>query len=72
MGSFGYPSEQVLGLLRAELDFTSVDRILGSGLHEYLDALQVKMNTLDNSILNDFVTRLPAGQAQTAGAHAAD
>jgi uncharacterized alpha-E superfamily protein len=76
MGSFGYPSEQVMGLLRAELDFTSVDRILGGGLHEYLDALQVKMNTLDNSLLNDFVTRLPASQTQsqtqTAGAHAAD
>ncbi len=78
MGSFVYPSEQVMGLLRAELDFTPVDRILGGGLHEYLDSLQVKMNTLDNSILNDFVTRLPAkqsqsqGQSQTAGVHAMD
>ncbi len=65
MGSFGYPSEQVMGLLRAELDFTSVDRILGGGLHEYLDSLQVKMNTLDNSILNDFATRRVLGQTQT-------
>lgn len=69
-GSFVYPSEQVMGLLRAELDFTSVDRILGGGLHEYLDSLQAKMNRLDNSILNDFVTRLPVGQA--AGAQAMD
>jgi hypothetical protein len=69
-----------MGLLRAELDFTPVDRILGGGLHEYLDSLQVKMNTLDNSILNDFVTRPPAGQSQsqrqsqtqTAGVHAMD
>jgi uncharacterized alpha-E superfamily protein len=72
MGSFVYPSEQVLGLLRAELDFTSVDYILSGGLHEYLDSLQVKMNTIDNSILNDFVTRLPVGQTQAAGAHATD
>jgi hypothetical protein len=74
MGSFGYPSEQVMGLLRAELDFTSVDRILGGGLHEYLDSLQVKMNTLDNSILNDFVTRSPVGQSQsqTHAAHMMD
>jgi uncharacterized alpha-E superfamily protein len=70
MGSFVYPSEQVMGLLRAELDFTSVDRILRSGLHEYLDSLQEKMNTVDSSILNDFVTRPPLTQA--AGAHAAD
>lgn len=70
MGSYFYPSEQVMGLLRAELDFTSVERILAGGLHEYLDSLQEKMNTVDSSILNDFVTRLPVGQ--TASAHAAD
>jgi hypothetical protein len=37
-------------------------------------SLQVKMNTLDNSILNDFVTRRPASQSQpqTAGVHAMD
>jgi uncharacterized alpha-E superfamily protein len=70
MGSFVYPSEQAMGWLRAELDFTSVDRILRGGLHEYLDSLQGKMNTVDSSILNDFVTRSPVGQA--SGAHAAD
>jgi uncharacterized alpha-E superfamily protein len=67
-GSYFYPSEQVMGLLRAELDFTPVDHILGGGLHEYLDSLQEKMNTVDKGISNDFVTRLPVGQ--TAGAHA--
>ena len=65
--SFVYPSEQVMGLLRAELDFTPVDRILGGGLHEYLDSLQEKMNTVDNGILNDFVTPA-AGRAKSAGA----
>ncbi|MGH9592234.1 MAG: alpha-E domain-containing protein, partial [Bryobacteraceae bacterium] len=70
MGSFVFPSEQVMGLLRAELDFTSVERILRGGLHEYLDSLQVKLNTVDNSILNDFVTRPPVEHA--SGAHAAD
>jgi len=70
MGSFISSSEQSMGWLRAELDFTSVERILRGGLHEYLDSLQVKMNTVDNSILNDFATRRPVGQA--AGAHAAD
>jgi uncharacterized alpha-E superfamily protein len=68
MGSFVYPSEQVMGLLRAELDFTPVERILAGGLHEYLDSLQEKMNKVDSCILNDFATPLPVGQA--AGAHA--
>ena len=50
MGSFGYPSEQLMGLLRAELDFTSVEQIIRDGLHEYLDGLQTKMNAIDDSL----------------------
>jgi len=57
-----------MGVLRAELDFTPVERILAGGLHEYLDSLQEKMNKVDSCILNDFATPLPVGQA--AGAHA--
>ena len=58
----------LMGLLRAELDFTPVERILAGGLHEYLDSLQEKMNTVDSCILNDFAT--PLTQSQVAGAHA--
>ncbi len=64
MGSYRYPSEQYIGLLRSELDFMSVESIIGQGIHEYLDALQVKMNTIDSSVANDFVARIP--QDQTA------
>ena len=39
-----------MGQLRAELDFTSVDDVIRSGLHEYLDRLQVKMNAVDDSL----------------------
>jgi len=53
-GSFSCPSEQRLGLLRSEMDYTRVDSILASGLHEFLDALQVKMNRIDTAILEDF------------------
>lgn len=54
MGSFRYRSEQLMGLLHAELDFTTVDRIIGDGLHEYLDDLQVKMNAIGDNLLLDF------------------
>lgn len=71
MGSYRYPSEQSMGMLRSELDFTSVDSIIRHGLHEYLDALQVKMNTIDNDVSNDFVARIPTEklpvQSQTQG-----
>ncbi len=53
-GSFGCPSEQRLGLLRSELHYTHVKSILASGLHEFIDALQVKMNRIDTGILEDF------------------
>ena len=49
-----------MGLLRSELDFTPVDSIIQLGLHEYLDGLQVKMNQIDNSVLSDFMARIPA------------
>ncbi len=58
MGSFRYPSERLMGLLRAELDFTSVDRIISDGLHEYLDDLQVKMNAIGNNLHLDFFALL--------------
>ena len=62
LGSFRYRSEQLLGQLRAELDFTSLDAIIQQGIHEYLDALQEKMNAIDASVREDFVLRRPDSQ----------
>jgi uncharacterized alpha-E superfamily protein len=72
MGAFRYRSEQLMGQLRSELDFSSVDAIIQYGLHEYLDALQVKMNAIDSSVREDFVSRRPDAkqsqqQSQAAG-----
>lgn len=66
-GSFQIPSERVMGLLSAELDFTPVDQIVRYGLHEYLDGLQLKMNAIDDSLLSDFFTWRPLGQTTTTG-----
>lgn len=68
--TFRFPSEQLMGRLRAELGFTSVDSIIREGLHEYLDALQWKMNGIDACVRNDFVEKTPRNQQeqhQTAG-----
>jgi len=56
---FTCSSEQRLGLLRGELDFTLVEGILSAGLHEFCDALQGKMNTIDECIKNDFFAQQP-------------
>jgi len=66
MGYFRYRSEQLLGSLRAELDFTSVDRIINDGLHEYLDGLQVKMNAIGDSLLLDFFALRQQSQGSSA------
>jgi len=53
-GSCNYPSERALAPLRAELDYIAVEGIIGTGLHEYLDGLQMRMNAIDNSLRLDF------------------
>ena len=54
MGSCECPSECSLAPLRAELDYISVNKIVKDGLHEYLDALQARMNVLDDNLARDF------------------
>jgi uncharacterized alpha-E superfamily protein len=53
-GAFSCSSEQRLGRLRSELDYAQVEPILQSGFHEFLDALQVRMNIVDECVLRDF------------------
>ena len=62
---FSYPSERLMGLLRSELDFASVEHIIGQGLHEYLDNLQVKMNGIGDALHNDFFASRLLTQTQT-------
>jgi len=69
MGSCEYPSERALAPLRAELDYMPVERIIGHGLHEYLDSLQVRMNTIDNNLSLDFFGGQLATQAAQAGSN---
>jgi uncharacterized alpha-E superfamily protein len=65
LGTFSCNSERKLGMVRAELDYAQVDAILMNGLHEFFDALQTKMNTIDECILGDFFAQKPI--ARTAG-----
>ena len=53
-GTFQYLSEKNLGMLRAELDYAEVETVLQRGLHEFVDGLQKKLNTIDECILGDF------------------
>jgi uncharacterized alpha-E superfamily protein len=63
-GTFHNAAEQRLGRLRAELDYSQVEEILGTGLHEFLDGLQTKLNDLGDSIFETFFALRPFHGAQ--------
>jgi uncharacterized alpha-E superfamily protein len=67
-GSLLYSSERLMMELEAELRDTSVERILNSGLHEYLDGLQTRLNSVDDSLLQDFFVWRNVEQTMSAGA----
>jgi len=54
LGTYRHPPEQFLGQLSSELSYASVDDIINAGLHEYLDELQTKMNTVGSGIYDMF------------------
>jgi uncharacterized alpha-E superfamily protein len=63
IGMFRNVPEQHLGQLRAELAYTDTRQIISRGLHEFLDALQAKLNIVDQSIYDTFFALRPVGSA---------
>ena len=62
-----YESQKRIKVLGAELQSGSVPRIIQSGLHEYLDGLQTKMNAVGESLLQDFFILGPVERTVDAG-----
>lgn len=60
VGSYKNPAEKLLGQLCSELSFLTVEEAIAIGLHEYIDALQVKMNQIGASIHETFFAPKPA------------
>ena len=52
--SFQNRADQVLGRLRAYLDFMHVDEIMATGVHEFIDVLQIKLNEASMAVLETF------------------
>ncbi len=53
-GNFENRAEQYLGRLRSELDYTNIDEVFATGLHEFIDQFQGKMNEVGNAISDTF------------------
>lgn len=52
--SFANPAERALGRLVSELDYTDVDAAVAGGLHQFLDALQMRLNLVGDQISHTF------------------
>jgi uncharacterized alpha-E superfamily protein len=66
LGTFRHPPEKLLGQLCSDLSYASVDDIISSGLHEYLDELQTKMNQVATGIYETFFAFKTPKPAKTA------
>jgi uncharacterized alpha-E superfamily protein len=54
-------ADKRIGRLRNELAYLTVDEIISTGLHEFLDALQTKLNGVGDGIYQTFITMDPDG-----------
>ncbi len=53
-GGFNNSAERAIGELRSKLEFGDVGEIIAYGLHEYLDELQIKINSISNCINSNY------------------
>jgi uncharacterized alpha-E superfamily protein len=51
---FGNQAQQLLGRVRSELSYGQANEIIATGLHEYLDGLQAKLNAIGGAIAETF------------------
>lgn len=58
-GSWRLPSDRVLGRLRSELDYLTIDEIIQQGLHQFLDSLEVRLNEVGEKVFQDFFALQP-------------
>jgi uncharacterized alpha-E superfamily protein len=58
-GAFRCAPEKLLGQICADLEFATVDDIIGCGLHEYIDQFQTKLNHAAQAIYERFFAFKP-------------
>ncbi|MEQ1826221.1 MAG: alpha-E domain-containing protein [Pirellula sp.] len=58
-------AERRLGSLKAELAYTDVDTIIARGLHQFIDDLQTKLNSIGEGIHETFFALRPVENSQS-------
>lgn len=51
---FSNTAQKQLGALKSQLEYTDINDIINSGMHEYLDDIQRKLNDISSAIYNSF------------------
>jgi uncharacterized alpha-E superfamily protein len=70
-GTFWNPAEKRMGQLRSELAYATVEDVMQSGLHEFLDSLQCELNGVGEAIYETFVDLQPVSVVKPAAEPAA-
>jgi len=60
LGTFENRAEQILGHLQSEMAFTRAEEIIAGGLHEFIDSLQIGLNSAGDAIRETFFEVQPA------------
>lgn len=66
LGTFGNEAERRCGMLMSELSYMRVDDIMDTGLHEFIDACQLKLNGIGDAIFGTFFALRPIEGAARA------
>jgi uncharacterized alpha-E superfamily protein len=65
-GSYCNVAERRLGQMRAELAYTHAEDVIASGMHEFVDSLQTRLNQVGDSIHDCFFAMRPLEPALVA------
>lgn len=65
-GTFRNLSEQRMGRLSSNMNYTGIKDIIQRGLHEYIDDFQMQLNLVGEAIRDDFFTSHRLTQAQSS------
>lgn len=61
-GTWSNPVERVLGRLRSELDYITIEEVIQTGLHEFMDHLQREINLVGNKVFETYFALKPVGE----------
>lgn len=65
-GTYTNQAERRMGLLRSEFDYANAGDIIESGLHEFIDNFQVKLNGIDDAVFDTFFALRPISSLKPA------